>query len=388
MVLQYSAVGIQNDLRTCKKRADYRQNLEYIAQSIRGAVVRAEIDLPVRLVALSEAALGGWHMAGGEAHIKAYYELAVEIPGEETEFLGSLCREMGFYLIGCIEAKDDELMKERIFNVAFIIDPSGKIIHKHYKTAFFPLEPNTAPSDIWDIYLEKYGDDPVKLFEALYPVARTEIGNIGTIICAEGNFPEAARGLALNGAEIIWRAQNPEPFIGNHMVEVQNRSHAIFNTCYVISPIFGDMYGTGLVAGNGAMPQEHRISTGRSQIIDYRGNVLSETLGTGESYVSAIINIDGLRDFRMRGLWANHVKDLRIEEYKVIYDAMMAKGGLYPRNLCMEEPPLTKEGQAELCRYNANRMVELGIYTPPPDWEPHTIKKEIIERVRKARKRG
>ncbi len=60
MVLQYSAVGIQNDVWTCRTRADYKKNLKYIADSIKGAVVKSELDLPVRLVALSEGALSGW----------------------------------------------------------------------------------------------------------------------------------------------------------------------------------------------------------------------------------------------------------------------------------------------------------------------------------------
>ncbi len=383
MVLQYSAVGIQSNVLFCRKKADYEKNLKHVANSIRAAVWMCSLDLPVRLVALSEGSLSGWGIEeGGERHIKVYKEVAPTIPGEETDFLGELCKEMGIYLIAQLQAKDDELMKERIFNIAFIIDPKGKIIHKHYKTAYFPYELMTAPSDIWDIYLEKYGDDPVKLFEAIYPVARTEIGNIGTLICAEGSFPEAARGLALNGAEIIWRGNYPEPWKGNNMFEIQNRSHAIFNTCYVMAP--------NIAAYSGLLSDapEYMRGGGFSQIIDFRGNILSQRADTGDSWVSAIINIDGLRDFRVRGLWQNLVKDLRVEEYKVIYDAMMAKGGIYPRNLCMEEPPLTEAENVELRRHQANRMVEMGIYTPPPDWEPHTIKKELLEKVEKARKRG
>lgn len=281
-----------------------------------------------------------------------------------------------------MQAKDDELIKDQVFNIAFIIDPKGKIIHKHHKTAYFQLEHCTAPSDIWDRYIEKYGDDPVKLFEAVYPVARTEIGNIGTLICAEGSYPEAARGVALNGAEIIWRTMYPEPWMGNYMFEIQERAHAIFNTCYVIAPNIADMYN--IIPGS----PEFKASHGKSQIFDYRGNIISQYLGTGERYVSAIINIDGLRDFRVRGLWQNLVKDMRVEEYKIIYDAMMVKGGIYPRNLCMEEPPLTEADQAEMCRYQANKMVERGIYTPPPGWEPYTIKKELLERIQKAEARA
>ena len=84
--------------------------------------------------------------------------------------------------------KDPEFMENKIFNIAFIMSTrKAELIHKHYKTSFYQYEPNVAPSDIWDHYLELYGDDPVKLHEAIWPVAKTEIGNIGTLICAEGS---------------------------------------------------------------------------------------------------------------------------------------------------------------------------------------------------------
>ena len=122
--------------------------------------------------------------------------------------------------------------------------------------------------------------------------------------------------------------------MGNDMAEIQNRSHAVFNTCYVLAPNIGSI----------RFPGGDKIqSWGKSQIIDYRGTITSQYLGPGESLVSAIVNIDGLRDFRVRAQWLNLAKDLRVEEYKVIYDAMMARGGIYPRNLCMEKPPLNEE---------------------------------------------
>ena len=130
-MLQYTVVGIQNDVWTCLKRADYKKQLEHVANNIRGAVWMCQLDLPVRLVALCEGALGGFApWGGGEGHFKTYKELAPEIPGEETDFLGELCKEMNFYLIGQMQAKDKELMEDRVFNIAFIIDPNGKVIHK------------------------------------------------------------------------------------------------------------------------------------------------------------------------------------------------------------------------------------------------------------------
>jgi predicted amidohydrolase len=379
MVLQYTAVGIQNISHMALTRNDYWQDLERLATSMRYAVWNCSLDLPVRLIAVSEGGIGGWCLGGGDEHIRIAREVAPEIPGKETDFLGELCKELDIYLIAQMVAKDPELMEDRVFNIAFIIDPNGEVIHKHYKTAFYQRETNTAPSDIWDVYRERWDDDPIKLFEALYPVAKTEIGNIGTIICAEGSYPEAARGLALNGAEIIWRTQYPEPWMGNNIAEIQNRSHAVFNTCYVLAPNIGGIYLPG--------GEQHLMSCGKSQIIDYRGNIISEYLASGETLVSAILDIDGLRDFRVRGQWQNLAKDIRVEEYKVIYDAMMAKGGIYPRNLCMDEPPFTEQDQMELVKHQINKMVDWGVYTPPPGWEPNQIKPEVLERVYKAKKR-
>ena len=380
MQLQYSAVGIQNQSTMAISRADYMKDLERLAKSIGFAVWNCSLDLPVRLVAISEGGIGGWALGGGEEHLRIYQNIVPEIDGPESQFLGDIARETNTYIVAQMVCKDPEFIENKIFNIAFIIDPNGDIIHKHYKTAFYQYEPNVAPSDIWEHYLEQYGDDPIALHEAIWPVAKTEIGNIGTLICAEGSFPEAARGLAMNGAEIIWRTQYPEPWMGNNMAEIQNRSHAVFNTCYVLAPNIGAISLPG--------DPDHVISCGNSKIFDYRGNVISQYLGGGETSVSAILDIDGLRDFRLRAQWQNLVKDLRVEEYKIIYDSMTAKGGIYPRNLCMEDPPFDEADQKELVKHQVNKMVEWGVYTPNKDWKPYKVSDRVRARLDKASKRG
>jgi predicted amidohydrolase len=378
MDLRYSAVGIQNQSRMAVTRDDYMKDIERLATTIGFAVWNCSLDLPVRLVAVSEGGIGGWALGGGDDHQRVYDTIVPEIDGPETRALADIARATNTYLVAQMVCKDPEFIENKIFNIAFIIDPNGDIIHKHYKTSFYQYEPNVAPSDIWNHYLEKYGDDPIKLHEALWPVAKTDIGNIGTLICAEGSYPEAARGLAMNGAEIIWRTQYPEPWMGNGMSEMQNKSHAIFNTCYVIAP------NIGAIALPGA--PDHVIATGKSQILDYRGNIISQYLGSGESWVSGMIDIEQLRDFRLRGQWQNLVKDIRVEEYKVIYDAMMAKGGIYPKNLCMEDPPFNEADQKELVKHQVNKMVDWGVYTPTRDWKPYKITESVQARLDKAAK--
>jgi predicted amidohydrolase len=376
MHLQYSAVGIQNQSTMAVTRADYMKDLERLATTTGFAVWNCSLDLPVRLVAVSEGGIGGWALGGGDEHQRIYDTIVPEIDGPEMRVIGDIARQTNTYFVASMVAKDPEFMENKIFNIAFVVSPEGKLIHKHYKTAFYQYEPNVAPSDLWSHYLELYGDDPIRLHEAIWPVAKTEIGNIGTLICAEGSFPEAARGLAMNGAEVIWRTQYPEPWMGNAMSEMQNKSHAIFNTCYVVAP------NIGAISLPGA--PDHVIATGKSQIIDYRGNVISEYLGSGETWVSGIIDIEGLRDFRLRAQWQNLVKDIRAEEYKVIYDAMLAKGGVYPKDLCMDDPPFDEADQKELVKHQVNKMVEWGVYTPTRDWQPYKISESVQARLKKA----
>ena len=80
MVLQYSAVGIQNESRMALTRADYWADLENLAESIKYGVWNSSLDLPVRLVAVSEGGIGGWCLGGGDEHVRICREVVPEIP--------------------------------------------------------------------------------------------------------------------------------------------------------------------------------------------------------------------------------------------------------------------------------------------------------------------
>ena len=83
MQLQYSAVGIQNQSTMAISRADYMKDLERLAKSIGCAVWNCSLDLPVRLVAISEGGIGGWALGGGEEHLRIYQNIVPEIDGPE-----------------------------------------------------------------------------------------------------------------------------------------------------------------------------------------------------------------------------------------------------------------------------------------------------------------
>lgn len=370
MVQQYEAVALQTTIWGIQKRDDIKRNLEHVAHTIPPTIDIVHHEAPVKLVTLPELALTGatdehfdWD------HVEAAKQLYIEIPGPETDFLGDICRQFGIYLIGQSKARDLEIWPEgdRFFNIVFIIDPNGKVIHKHRKTCVWQMEHSTCPTDIWDRYLELYGDDPEKLLEAIFPVARTEIGNIGTLICMEGSYPEAARALALNGAEIIYRPTYVEPWVGKprSVFEIQNRSHAIFNTCYVIAPNIGQYYAAPWLIEDWRYAVPFNPSGGHSMIIDYKGGVIHECDYAGEGFAAGIIDIESLREYRVSSRFQNFVKDLRVEQYKIIYEAMERKGGIFPKNLWMKRPPGKHAEIDQIFAGVIQRLLELGIYTPP-----------------------
>ena len=60
----------------------------------------------------------------------------------------------------------------------------------------------------------------------------------------EGSYPENARGLAMNGAEVVYRASYPHPHTGNELFEIQSRARALDNNFYVVAPNIGTYYLT------------------------------------------------------------------------------------------------------------------------------------------------
>src|SRR5205814_6585821 len=105
------------------------------------------------------------------------------------------------------KAKHPDL-KDRFFNVGFVIDPRGRVVLKHYKVSpLFPVEHSVCPHDVYDWWVGKYG----RTLDAFWPVVDTEIGRLGIMMANEVSYPENARALALNGAEVVYRATYPPP---------------------------------------------------------------------------------------------------------------------------------------------------------------------------------
>lgn len=348
---QYMALALQPVMVGAHKRTDITRNLDHITELAFAAKNVTEIELPVRLYAIPEGALQGFTDEIFDWNHTDYVErMALDIPGKETEYLGDLARGLDAYVIAQAKVRIPEI-PERFFNCAFIIDRHGKVIHKHYKLQVFAREHSTVPHDVWDQWVDLFGDG----LDAFYPVTDTEIGRLGCLICMEGSYPETARGLAMNGAELIYRPSYPEPYVGNGLWEVQNRARALDNTAYVIAP------NPAGYAPSADSPFPLDMFGGESMIIDYQGRVIgNHASGGAASYAGAIINIEALRQYRARTLWGNWLKDLRTEQYRLIYDQP-----LYEKNRCLIEPPLKHADNDEVVRAAVERVFERDIWKRP-----------------------
>ena len=111
-----------------------------------------------------------------------YASVAESIPGETTDYFGTLAKQHDCYIVAGLPEKAEKL----VYNVAVLLGPDGKVVGK-YRKVTLPREEiarGIAP-----------GDE--------YPVFETRFGKVGMMICYDVFFPEVARELAMNGAEVL-----------------------------------------------------------------------------------------------------------------------------------------------------------------------------------------
>jgi predicted amidohydrolase len=356
-VAPYIALGLSTVAYGIAQRRHIRHNLETIEDAIQAAVTLVNINMPVRVIALAEGALTGFTDEIFDLpHKLAANELFIDVPGEETETLGRLARMYDTYIIVQCKARWPEVMEDRFFNTLFVIGPSGEVVHKAAKNHLWCREHSCTPHDVYDRWVELFGSG----IDAFYPVLKTDdIGNIGTICCSDGEYPEAVRALAFNGAEVVYRPSEAVPMTnsggspgGSWMV--QNRGHAEFNSVYMLCPNIGPVYLSA------ASRHPIDISGGNSHIIGYRGEVLSHSVAGSNAVVSAIIDIEALRQYRAMNLNSNWLKDLRTELFQEMYSRP-----IHPKNLWLGQEPLHHNEVDKVYRRNIASLYERGTWTRP-----------------------
>lgn len=356
-VAPYMAVGLSTVVRGISQRSEIARNLDVIEDAIHAAVSIIGINMPVRLIALAEGALTGFTDEIFDIpHTVAARDLFIDLPGPETQRLGALAKQYDTYIVVQCKARLPEVMDNRFFNMLFVIGPNGKIVHKAAKNHLWCRERSTTPHDVYDRWVEVFGEG----LEAFYPVLKTkDIGNIGTICCSDGEYPEAIRALAFNGAEVVYRPSEAVPMTqagpdagGTWLL--QNRAHAHFNSLYMVCPNVGPVYV------HPKMEQPYDIGGGGGHVVDFNGHVLGLSQSGTNSFCAGVIDIEALRNFRAMNLNSNWMKDLRTELFKNMYDEP-----IHPINLWLKDEPKSHAEVDEVYRDNIKRLQKRGSWTPP-----------------------
>lgn len=348
----YTAVGLSPTMWDIRERADILRNIEHIEHVSHNAIGLASLDIPVRLLAIPEGALQGFGDEGQDADHKEYaHNCAITIPGPETDRLGELAKAHNVYIMAQAKARHED-WDDLFFNVGFVISPTGDIVLKHHKvSALLPSERSVSPHDLYDWWIDKYGRN----LEAFWPVADTEIGRLGVMMAMEGNYPENGRGLAMNGAEVVYRASMPTPFTGNDVFEISNRARALENNFYVVAPNIGLSFpspDSTVGFDNGG---------GRSMIVDYRGAIVGKQFDSSSStFVSGVIDIEALRYQRAHAQTTNWLKDIRTEIAQLIYEHP-----IYPKNRYLDAIPGNHAEYRKVIAQQIQLMQDRGVWKKP-----------------------
>lgn len=156
------------------------------------------------------------------------FALAEPIPGSSTEALQSLARALDIVIIASLFEKRTEGIYH---NTAVVLDGRQGYLGK-YRKMHIPDDP---------LYYEKFYFTPGDLH---YQVFSSTYGRLGTLVCWDQWYPEAARLTAMRGAEILfyptaigwhpWEKQ-ARGKVQHEAWEIMQRSHAIANGCFVVA---------------------------------------------------------------------------------------------------------------------------------------------------------
>jgi len=200
---------------------------------------------------------------------------AESIPGPTSDFLQSLARNLGIYLLGgsILEAIPES---PKAYNTSLLFGPQGNLLASYRKIHLFDVDLENGVT-ARESDTREFGDTAV--------VAKTDLCPMGLTVCYDLRFPELYRTLATQGSQLIFVPSAFTAYTGKAHWEPLLRARAIENQVYIIAP---DQFGKN--------PKSFETH-GHSMIVDPWGKVLAE-LPDGPGIVMAEVDLDFLAKVR------------------------------------------------------------------------------------------
>jgi N-carbamoylputrescine amidase len=230
------------------------------------------------------------------------FDLAESIPGPSTQRLGEIAKERGVVIVASLFEKRAPGLYH---NTAVVLEQDGTLAGK-YRKMHIPDDPG---------YYEKYYFTPGDM--GFKPI-KTSVGSLGILVCWDQWFPEAARAMALAGAEVLiyptaigW---NPPDAVDEKKRQLEawqiiQRAHAVANGIPLLS-----CNRTGFEADPSGVTDGIQF-WGNSMIVGQQGELIAQAEADEEVILHGQLNLS--HSEQIRRLWP-FLRDRRIEHYSIL----------------------------------------------------------------------
>jgi N-carbamoylputrescine amidase len=272
--------------------ADHAENVAKLEKNIRSVASQG-----AELIVLQELHNGLYFCQTEDPDV---FEQAETIPGPSTTYFGKLAKELGLVIVLSLFEKRAAGLYH---NTAVVLEKDGTIAGK-YRKMHIPDDP---------AYYEKFYFTPGDLgFEPI----QTSVGKLGVLVCWDQWYPEAARLMAMAGAELLiyptaigWESTDTDEEKQrqtNAWITVQ-RGHAVANGLHVLS-----CNRTGYEADPSGVTNGIQF-WGNSFVAGPQGEILAQLAKDKEENI--VFDIDLARSEAVRRMWP-FFRDRRIDSFE------------------------------------------------------------------------
>ena len=217
---------------------------------------------------------------------EAWYHSAETVPGPTTERMAEYARKYSMVLIVPVYEKEQPGV---LYNTAAIIDADGTYLGKYRKNHI----PHT--SGFWEKFFFKPGN-------LGYPVFQTRYAKVGLYICYDRHFPDGARCLGLNGAEIVYNPSATVAGLSQYLWKLEQPAHAAANGYFM-----GCINRVGI-----EKPWNLGKFYGSSYFVNPRGEIFAIASEDNDELLVAEFDLDMIE--KVRSVWQFY-RDRRPETY-------------------------------------------------------------------------
>ena len=239
----------------------------------------------VQIICMQEIFTGPYFCA---EQTTRWYDSTERIPdGPTTKLMQELAKKHSMVIVVPIYEEESPGV---YYNTAAVIDADGTYLGKYRKNHI----PHVAPG-FWEKFYFKPGN-------LGYPVFDTAYAKVGVYICYDRHFPEGARALGLNGAEIVFNPSATVAGLSEYLWKLEQPAHAVANAYFV-----GAINRVGH-----EQPWDIGEFYGQSYFCDPRGQFLATASRDKTELVTAELDFDKIRE--VRNTW-QFFRDRRPETY-------------------------------------------------------------------------